>query len=234
MKANKLSVNITKTNYVIFKSRNKKFYTDIPLKFDGNLISQKKTVKFLGVCIDENLRWKSHINHVYKKISKSIGIIFRSRFYLCNKTKISLYYTSIYPYLIYCNTVLSSTYKTNLNRIFLLQKRIVRILTNSEFRAHTAPLFRELKLLDIYNLNPFYIAKFMFSYHNHLLPPSFQNLFVASHQIHSYNTRNASSYRPHACKSNVKQVTGLYIGFGILCPITLKIHSLTIASGIEC
>ncbi len=190
----------------------KSFILIYTLKFDGNLISQKKTVKFLGVCTDENLRWKSHISHVCKKISKSIGIIFRSRFYLSNKTKISLYYTLIYPYLTYCNTVLSSTYKTNLNRIFLLQKRIVRILTNSEFRAHTAPLFRELKLLDIYNLNPFYIAKFMFSYHNHLLPPSFQNLFVASHQIHSYNTRNASSYRPHACKSNVKQVTGLYIG----------------------
>ncbi len=42
MKANKLSVNITKTNYVIFKSRNKKFYTDIPLKFDGNLIKSKE------------------------------------------------------------------------------------------------------------------------------------------------------------------------------------------------
>ncbi len=64
MKANKLSVNITKTNYVIFKSRSKKFYTDTPLKFNGNLISQKKTVKFLGVCIDENLTWKSHISHV--------------------------------------------------------------------------------------------------------------------------------------------------------------------------
>jgi hypothetical protein len=106
----------------------------------------------------------------------------------------------------------SSTYKTNLKRIFLLQKRIVRILTNSEFRAHTAPLFNELKLLDIYNLNVFYTAKFMFSYHNHLLPPSFQNLFVTSHQIHNYNTRNASSYRSYACNTNVKQFTALFQG----------------------
>ena len=138
----------------------------------------------------------SHKSCLNKDLQANWNIIFRSRFYLSNKTKISLYYTLIYPYLIYCNTVWSSTYKTNLNRIFLIQKRIVRILTNSEFRAHTAPLFRELKLLDIYifNLNSFHIAKFMFSYqyHNHLLPPSFQNLFVASHQIHNYNTRNAS------------------------------------------
>ena len=173
---------------------------------------QKKIVRFLGVHIDENLTWKSHISHVCQKISKSIGILFRSRFYLSKKSKISLYYTLIYPYLTYCNTTWSSTYKTNLKRIFLLQKRIVRILTNSEFRAHTAPLFNELKLLDIYNLNVFYTAKFMFSYHNHLLPPSFQNLFVTSHQIHNYNTRNASSYRSYACNTNVKQFTVLFQG----------------------
>jgi hypothetical protein len=80
MKANKLSVNITKTNYIIFKSRNEKFCTDIPVIFDGKPLMQKKIVRFLGVHIDENLTWKSHISHVCKKISKSIGILFRSLF----------------------------------------------------------------------------------------------------------------------------------------------------------
>ena len=133
MKANKLSVNISKTNYVIFKSRNKKFHINTPLIFDGNPITQRKAVKFLGIEIDENLTWKTHISNVCKKISKSVGIIFRSRFYLSKKSKISLYYTLVYPYLTYCNTVWSSTYKTNLSRIFLLQKRIVRILTILKF-----------------------------------------------------------------------------------------------------
>ena len=212
MKANKLSVNISKTNYVIFKLRNKKFHINTPLTFDGNPITQRKALKFLGIDIDENLTWKTHISNVCKKISKSVGIIFRSRFYLSKKSKISLYSTLVYPYLTYCNTVWSSTYKNNLSRIFLLQKRIVRIMTNSEIRAHTAPLFTELKILDIYNLNAFYIAKFMFVYHNNSLPPSFYNLFVTSHEIHDYNTRNASSYRSHACKTNVKQFTILYQG----------------------
>ena len=212
MKANKLSVNISKTNYVIFKSRNRKFHINIPLTFDGNPITQKKTVTFLAVDIDENLTWRTHINNVCKKISKSMGIIFRSCFYLSKKSKTSLYYTLVDPYLNYCNTVWSSTYKTSLNRIFLLQKRIVQILTNSETRAHAIPLFNELKILDNYNLNSIYIAKFMFLYHNHFLPPSFHNLFVTSDEIHSYNTRNASSYRPHACKTNVKQFTVVFQG----------------------
>ncbi len=74
----------------------------------------------------------------------------------------------------------------------MLQKRVVRLLTNSGFREHTAPLFHELNLLDIYKINSLHIGKFMFSYHNKLLPSSFLKLFTPSNQIHHYNTRNAN------------------------------------------
>ena len=59
-----------------------------------------------------------HINFVCKQISKSIGILSRTRFYLCCKTKLTLYYTLIYPYITYCNFTWSSTYVSNLNRIY--------------------------------------------------------------------------------------------------------------------
>ena len=77
-------------------------------------------------------------------------------------------YTLVYPY---CHTVWSD------NRIFLLQNQIVRILTNSKTRAPTALLLSEFKILDIYNLNSFYMPKFMF----HItITRSFYNLFVTS------------------------------------------------------
>lgn len=122
------------------------------------------------------------------------------------------YYTLIYPYLTYCTTVWSSTYVTSLNRIFLLQKRAVRIITNSDFRAHSEPLFLHLKILDIYNINSFYAAQFMFSYYHQLLPPLFLDLFVTSHHIHNYNTRTSSHFRSHACRTNTKQFTTLFQG----------------------
>ena len=52
----------------------------------------------------------------------------------------------------------------------------------------------------------------MFLYHNQLLPPSFLNLFVTSQQIHGYNTRVSQQYRPHTCRTNIKQFTVLYQG----------------------
>ena len=212
MKANKLSVNIDKTNYIIFQPTQKKSTYEIILLLDDRLITQKKQIKFLGVLLDENRSWKPHINYVCKKVSKSIGVIYRARFNLSKSTKLSLYYTLIYPYLIYCNTIWSSTYVSNLKRLQILQKRIVRLLTSSSFLAHTAPLFKKLKILDINRINSFCTGLFMYSYHNKLLPPPFLNLFSTSNQFHNYNTRNADTYRSHACRTNIKQFTMLSRG----------------------
>ena len=61
------------------------------MSLDGTPLNQVHVVKFLGIFLDENLSWKSHISYICKKISKSAGIIFRSRFYLSTKTKLLLY-----------------------------------------------------------------------------------------------------------------------------------------------
>ena len=77
--------------------------------------------------------------------------------------------------------------KTYLNRIYYLQKRAVQAITNSEYRAHTALLFSKLEILDIFQVNTFNTAKFMFLYHNKLLPPLFCNLFMTNSQVHRYD-----------------------------------------------
>ena len=212
MKCNKLSVNIKKTNYVIFKSSKKKIPHNFIFCYGNEILKQENTTKFLGVYIDQHLTWKDHISHICKKISKSVGIIYRSRFYLSTKTKLSLYYTLIYPYITYCNIAWSSTYVTNVNRIFYLQKRAVRAITNSSFRAHSTPLFSQLGILDIFKVNSLYIARFMFCYNSQLLPPIFFDLFARNNQIHNYNTRSAMNYRTHTCRTNLKKFTILYQG----------------------
>ena len=212
LRCNKLSINIKKTNYVIFRPSQKKFNHSFSLSIGGRSLIQSNVTKFLWVYIDEHLTWK-YINFVCKQIAKSIGILFRTRFYLSCKTKLMLYYTLIYPYITYCNSSWSSTYVSNLNRIYYLQKRAVRAITNSDYRAHTAPLF-----------NTFEIAKFMFRFHNDLLPPLFLNLFMTYSQIHRYDPRTASNYRVNFCRANIKKFTILYQGPKIwnCLPVSIK------------
>ena len=85
----------------------------------------------------------------------------------------------------------------------------MRAITNSEYRAYTAPLFSKLEILDIFQVNTPDTAKFMFRYHNNLLPPLLRNLFMTNSQVHD-DTRAASNYRMHSCRTNIKKFTILY------------------------
>ena len=81
--ANKLTINIKKTNFLIFKSRQKKLMKEnLNIKIMKESITQRQSIKFLGVFVDQNLNWKEHTHIISGKISRSIGIISRSRFYL--------------------------------------------------------------------------------------------------------------------------------------------------------
>ena len=192
LKVNKLSLNLTKTNFIIFHPRQKKVNVNVPLTLENTVIKQVTESKFLGVLIDQHLSWKPHIDFVSKKISKSVGIIAKARFYLSSQTFMTLYYSLVYPFLIYCNVAWSSTYCSNLNCIYLLQKRLVRLITKAHYLANTASLFNQLKVLDIFSIDSFSVATFMYSYHHNLLPISFRDLFLSSNQVHQYDTRLAS------------------------------------------
>ena len=75
----------------------------------------------------------------------------------------------------------------------------------SKIVANTAPLFSQLKVLDIFSINSFSVATFMYSYHHNLWPSSFHDLFLSSNQVHQYKTRLAPQNRPHFFRTNIKQ-----------------------------
>ena len=81
---------------------------------------------FLGVFLDDNLTWKPHISLLASKLSKSIGIIHKSRFFLSTQSLRTLYNSVILPYLYYFNLAWGDTYKANLQRIVILQKGVIR------------------------------------------------------------------------------------------------------------
>ena len=87
-------------------------------------ISEVETTKFLGVIIDNRLNWKHHIDSICNKVSNNIGIILNARWVFNKTTLLSLYYSFIYPYSTYCIHVWGSIYKTHLQKLQILQKKI--------------------------------------------------------------------------------------------------------------
>ena len=101
VKANKLSLNVEKTNFMLFSLKCFPRNMD-DLLIDGNRISEVNETKFLWVILDNKLNWSLHIMHISKKIAKGIGIILKARKVFDNETLFYLYYTFIYLCLNYC------------------------------------------------------------------------------------------------------------------------------------
>ena len=118
----------------------------------------------------------------------------------------------ILPYLYYCNLAWGGTFKANLQRIVILQKRALRIVNNSTYDANTSPTFKEHKLLKFRDIHSFQLGFFMFSLKNSTLPSKFNNLFLINSQIHNYNTRNAHSFRLPLCRTNTRQFSIYFQG----------------------
>ena len=116
--ANKLSINVKKSNYMTFQPRQKRQKIDLSITLNNHKIDQVKEVVFLGVILDEHLSWKPHISHVAGKLSKSIGIIYKSSFCLSRSSLITLYYSLIYPYLQYCIIVWGSRLRCMYIKLF--------------------------------------------------------------------------------------------------------------------
>ena len=177
-KANKLSLNLKKTKYIVFRPSQRRINCNTVTSIDDQHIDRAKETVFLGVILDENLNWKSQISQIATKVSKSIGIIYKCSFYPSKTPLRILYYSLIYPYFHYCNVVWASTYKTNLRRLVTLQKRAVRIINNSNFDAHTDPIFKELSILKFNDIHLLQLGQFMYSYKSSSLPLKFSNKFL--------------------------------------------------------
>ena len=124
------------TSYQSTSLRQKRLTVDLSIEVNNSKLDKAKEVMFVGVILDEHLSWKSHISHV-----ANFGIIYRASFYLFKSSLRILYYSLVYPYLQYCTSVWGPTYPSNLNRLVLLQKRIVRILAKVPSDAHTPTRF---------------------------------------------------------------------------------------------
>ena len=165
LNVNKLSINTTKTKFMLFRSSKKKHKHNITITINNNNIKQVKNTTFLGIIIDECLTWNDHVDMISKKIIKSAGLITRIRHFINLNALKLIYYALVYPYLIYGNLIWGNTYKKRIQKLMNIQKKIVRLMTFKSYLEHTEPIFCDLKILNIYKINDYLTSLFMFRYH---------------------------------------------------------------------
>jgi hypothetical protein len=186
---NKLSLNITKTKYMIFHNRQKNIAPHIPnLQMNGHTIERVNEFNFLGITFDKHMSWNSHANKIASKIGKSIGVINRLKRFLPTYILRLLYNSLVLPHLQY-GILVWGTHPHK--RLIKLQKKAIRIISNSKFNSHTDPLFKYMNLLKLDDISTLHALKFYYNYNQNILPFYFKNLF--STNIHSYSTRSQNT-----------------------------------------
>ena len=195
---NRLSLNILKTNFVIFCPINKP-KSPVTILINNEAIDEVPNVKYLGILIDSQLTFKSHIDELRKKISRAIGILYKLRSLVTTTIILNVYYAIIYPFLLYGIIIWGNACKTLLEPIHIMQKTFVRMATHKDGYpevpgplAHTPPLFNKLNLLTIYDIYNLQLGKLVYESINDIGPTSNIIKYTQANEIHSHNTRYAS------------------------------------------
>ena len=191
--ANRLSLNVAKTEFIIFKPPRMNLDERFTLRLNGTTLFESTKIKYLGIILDPKLTWKHHIFELRKKLNKSIGIIYKMKNLAPLRVLLSLYYALFHSHLNYGICVWGNAPEQELKHIFLSQKKVIRIITNSDYLANTDPLFKKtgiLKLDDIFKLQ---MSSLMWDFENGTLPQCFSNYFTKVNQSHNHSTRLANS-----------------------------------------
>ena len=189
VKANKLSLNILKTNFMIFSNTLRHLPGDILL--DNTPLNRVTSTKFLGLMIDDKLKWNIHIQNISKTVSRNIGVMNKLRHFFPKSTLFTLYFSLILPYLNYGIMAWGNANKYLTDKMFILQKKIIRIIHNAPVRSHTDNLFYNSNILKFPDLFLFQTGQFMYKLNINELPNILINMFTKNNAIHNYPTRQS-------------------------------------------
>ena len=153
--ANKMTLHPKKTKWMIFShsdTEEKLFIQDTEIE----RILDNSSFKLVGVHIDPKLTWKCHINHIRAKIGQAMSLIIRSKNYLPKQIKILLYKSLIQSHIEYCLPVWGNALDTHMKPLEIIQRKAIRVATNSKYNSHSDPLFHQI---NAYTLKDLYLIR---------------------------------------------------------------------------
>jgi hypothetical protein len=213
-RANRMAVNVEKTKFIIFHTKGKIFDQSLQLIYDDNEPGKNnpnlihpieryhtkhnnihcRAYKILGIYLDELLTFDNHTSYIISKLNRSLYCINRAKNFLTLPALKSLYFALIHSHLTYCPIITSCATNNNINKIYLVQKKAIRIITNKKYRDHTGPIFKLLSILPFHHIISYAQLNFMHSYMYNYSPASFHNIWLSNNERNNdtHELRNAN------------------------------------------
>ena len=186
--ANKISLNATKTEMIIFRKPCHETPIELHIKINGQRLYPCKCIKYLGVYLDEHLRGSAHIEILLCKLRRANGMLAKSRHYTSPEQIKSIYHAIFASHMMYgCQIWGHSPTNTYINKIQILQNNALRLITFApDFRDHISPVYRQLNLLKLKDIIVMKNLLFIHDYFNNKLPQSFRDYYILDKDKHMY------------------------------------------------
>ena len=159
-------------------------------------------MKYLGLLLDTRLNWKALIHELSKKLSQSIGMLYKIRKSCDQRVLLSLYHAIFNSHMIYGLPVWGNTTDNHLQRIITLQKKAIRAISYSGFNDHTSPIFKKLNILKLKDQYDYQLASLLWDLDHETLPMSLSSYFSKVNVTHSHETRQATANLYRVSRAN--------------------------------
>lgn len=212
---NRLSLNVQKTHYQLYSMS---CIPDIDIFIDSYKIERKGCVKYLGLYIDENLKWKTQIASVASTLSRNIGIMGRAKHFLSARELLLLYNSLVLPHLNYCVAIWGKNYPSNIKILQRLQKRALRIIDKKPYIYPTNSLFIKYNVLKFEDIVKEQCIMILLAYIKNTLPCPMSKLFkyqepsVTRQSYHFATPQAFSNYRLFSLACNAPRIWNKIVG----------------------
>ena len=189
--ANKISLNCDKTEVIFFHKPGIKV-PNIKIKMNGHIIFPSKSIKYLGLYLDETLNGSFHCDILAKRLKRANGMLSKARHYISKDDLKSLYFAIFSSHLTYGSQIWGQVINSFNQRIFKLQNRALRIITFSDLRVDSTPIYRDLKILKLDDQIILNNCIFVHDALHCVSPICFHDYFKYTSEVHSFHTRSVS------------------------------------------
>lgn len=214
---NDLIINIEKTIVINF-SYGRRVIPNFDFHLEGTKVCMTEHTKFLGTIVDHRLNFTMQVSNVCSKLCKSMFAISTLKNSITDDALLSIYYAQIYSVISYNIVVWGQA--VDASRIFIIQKRIIRLIYNLDYRQSCRDTFKKKGLLTFISIYLYKLLCYIYVNNDKINKNS---------NFHQYQTRNKDAYSLNKCFHSSYKKSPLYAGcyfFNILPEYLKNINSL--------
>lgn len=225
---NSLSLNLNKTKYMLIGKNYKlsglnaiNFYVEI----NNYKLEQVKEMKYLGIIIDENLKFKQHCDYILNKMSKKVHFMRRIGNNLTMNTKILLYKSIISPHIEYCSSILFNFNQNEIDKLQKLQNKSMRTILKCNKYTPIKTMLEVLNFMNVKQRIIFRTLDFIYKMKNKKTALYLCDKVKYVNNVHSHNTRQNGDFFIETAKTSLLNNTLLYKGLNMFNALPTEIKN---------